>query len=435
MSRFRFSHHLVQRYVYESLSAGERRLLHKQVAETIEDLFAEDIETAAIQLAYHYGHTEEKAKTLHYMTQAGHQARKRYDADQAAHYYSQALSLAAEDSSDRFHLLAARAAVYDTLAQRDAQKADIETMEALARQLGERGLHCDALLALSDFYLATEMFRAREPAEQARAEAREIGDAVREARALRRLSWEGRLGADLQTSRLYLEQAADQFKRAGLPGEAAGCLLMLARRLPVSAKHVFELDLAEQAMVLADQSGDYGLQANAKKHLAIACTLQGRDDRALPLAQASLGMQRDLGDRHEQGSTLDVVGVILARLGRREEAFAALERCLTLSEEIGSDWGVLGAVFGLWNYRYVPDGEYEQLFAFIDERLCYAAVHERAWLSGFLYWLKTKGLADVGHYDEALSLTQTAAYQATEPTGDLVSRACVLQLAGSDSTA
>ncbi|NIV29269.1 MAG: hypothetical protein GWN58_07100, partial [Anaerolineae bacterium] len=85
-----------------------------------------------------------------------------------------ALSLLPDDSPDRFRLLAARAAVYDTLAQREAQKADLDTMEALALRLGDRGLHCDALLALSDYCLATEVFRAREPAQRAQALAREI---------------------------------------------------------------------------------------------------------------------------------------------------------------------------------------------------------------------------------------------------------------------
>ena len=120
-------------------------------------------------------------------------------------------------------------------------------------------------------------------------------------------------------------------------------------------------------------------------------------------------MQRDLGDRQEECSTLDVVGVILSRLGRREAAAAAFQHCLEIAEETGSDWGILGAVLGCWNYGYVPDGAYEQLCAFIDERLRYTLVNERAWLHGFLRWLRTRAIADMGQYDEALSWTQTAA--------------------------
>jgi tetratricopeptide (TPR) repeat protein len=429
LSRFRFSHHLIQRYVYNSLSAGERRWLHEEVARALEDLFAHDIQTVTIPLAYHYGHTGVTDKTLHYLTEAGHQARRRYDGQQAAHYYTEALALVPDDSADRFGLLAARAAAYDLLGQRDAQKADLDAMEALALRSGDQGLHCDALLALSDFYLATEIFRAREPAQRARALAQELADPVMEAQALRLLSWEGRLGADFETSRLYLKEAAARFQEAGLPGEAAGCLFMLMRRLGGAAKHVFELDAAEQAMALGQESGDYRLQAAAKRNMAIAYTYQDRYAEALLLAQEALEMQRDLGDRPEQCSTLDVQGIILARLGRREEAAELFRRCLALSEEIGSDWGIVGAVFGFWNYWYVSNGERERFWAFLDERLDYAFANGRDWLSGFLSYMKAHDLTDLGQYDKALSLTQTTAYQVTEE--DLLSHMFVVLLAGS----
>jgi tetratricopeptide (TPR) repeat protein len=243
------------------------------------------------------------------------------------------------------------------------------------------------------------------------------------------LAWEGRLGADFQTSRIYLQEATARFKEAGLSSEAAECLFMLSRRLPLSAKHVFEHELAEQAMFLSHQSGDYRLQAVARKNLAIAYTNQEKDAEALPLAEEAVAMERDLGDLREQCNTLDVLGVILARIGRQVEATAMFHDCLTLSETIGFDWGILGAVFGFWNYCYIPDGEYEQFLAFIDERLNYALVNERDWLVGFLSWLKTQCLTDLGQYEDALSLTQTAAYQVTE--GDLVSHALVVYLAGS----
>ncbi|NIV29268.1 MAG: tetratricopeptide repeat protein, partial [Anaerolineae bacterium] len=208
------------------------------------------------------------------------------------------------------------------------------------------------------------------------------------------------------------EEAAARFQEADLPGEAAGCLFMQARRLPGSGKQVFDLDLAEQAMALSQESGDIRLEAIARKHLAIAYSNLGRDGEALPLAEESLETQWDLGDRHEQCSTIDVLGVVLARLGRREEAAAMLQRCLALSEEIGSDWGIAGAVFGLWYYWYVPDGEYESLVAFLDERLAHALANGRHWMVGFLGFLKTKSLISLGQYDEALALIRTTAIPA-----------------------
>lgn len=428
VSRFRFSHQLIQWYVYSNLSTAERRLLHEAVAKAMEDLFTAEIDTVTIPLAYHYSLTGVKDKTLHYLTQAGHQAQKRYDAQQAVYYFTNALSIETGNTPTRFNLLAARSAVYGVLAQREAQKADIDAMQELAADIEDKKLQCDALLALADFYLATEIFRAREPAQKARLIAQEIGDSVREAHALRRLSWEGRLGADFQTSRVYLKEAASLFRDAGLPGEAAECLFMLARRLPLSAKHVFELTFAEEAMTLSHKSGDYHLQAIARKNLAVAYTNLGKDAQALPVAKEALAMQSDLGDLHEQASSLDVLGVVLARLGRPKEAAVMFHRCLTFSEEIGSDWGILGAVFGFWNYCCVPEGDYAQFIDFIDVRLNYALENERDWLSGFLSWMKTLCLNDIGQYEQALALTRTTSYQVTEE--DLVSKEFVTQLAG-----
>jgi tetratricopeptide (TPR) repeat protein len=251
---------------------------------------------------------------------------------------------------------------------------------------------------------------------------------VREAHALRLLSWEGRLGADYATSRVYLREAAARFKEAGLPGEAAGCLFMLVRRLGGTAKHVIELDDAEQAFALCEECGDYRLQAMARKNLAVAFTYQDRYAEALPLAEEALEMLRDLGDRHECCSVLDVLGVILARSGRREEAAATFERCLLLAEEIDFAWGIVSAVFGLYNYWYIANGEPGRWLDFLDERLDYAVGQEHDWLVGFLTWLRTKGLCDVGEIEEAHALSQTAAFWVTEE--DLLSAVFVQQYAG-----
>jgi tetratricopeptide (TPR) repeat protein len=429
LSRFRFSHHLIQQYVYNSLSSGERRRLHWRVAEALESLYADQIEAVTMPLAYHYGHTDVRDKTVHYLTQAGHQARKRYDGEQAAHYFSEALALVPGDCPQRFHLLAARASAYDFLAQRSAQKADLDAMEALALTLGDRGLQCDALLACGQYYLATEVFRAQEPARKARAIAQEVADDVREAYALRQLSWEGRLGADFQTCCTQLKEASTRFKTASMPGEAAGCLFMLARRLTRSGKHFFELDLAEEALALSRESGDLRLQAIAQKNLAISYTNANQDNRALPLAQEALAMQRDLGDRREQCSTMDLLGVIVARLGRQEEAAATFRRCLALADEIGSEWDIAGAVYGLKNYGYLPDGNHEEWLAFLDERLQLADASRLDWLAGFLVYLKAGMFIDLGQYDQAMAATRASAIPVPKET-DPISHVVVLHDTG-----
>ena len=426
ISRFKFSHQLIQGYLYNNLGMGERRIVHEDVAKALEDLFANEIDEVTIQLAYHYSQADVTDKALHYLTQAGHQARGRYDGQQAVIYYSRALSLLPDNHPDRFYLLAARSAVNDILAHREAQRADIEAMEALAIHLGDGAYHCDALLALADYYLATEIFLARGPAQEALLIAREINDAIREAHALRRLAWAGRLGADFQTSLIYIEAAAAQFTEAAMPGEAADCFFMLARRLPGSGEHFFELEAAERAMVLSQEAADLRREAVAQKNLAIAYLSWGRFTEGLLLAEEALALQRQVGNRVEECFTLDVVGVILARLGHQEEAVAAFQQCLSLAEAIGSEWGVLGAVFGFWNYWYIPNLDYEGLLIFIDHRLNKLRTGGRDWLFGFLIWVKANILIESGQFVAAQALIEEVVFKAEED--DPVSQTLIILL-------
>ena len=75
LSRYRFVHQLYQRYLYNDLGAGERRVLHREIAEILEELFKDTADKYAVQLALHYSQAGVREKALHYLTQAGHQAR------------------------------------------------------------------------------------------------------------------------------------------------------------------------------------------------------------------------------------------------------------------------------------------------------------------------------------------------------------------------
>jgi tetratricopeptide (TPR) repeat protein/predicted Ser/Thr protein kinase len=104
LSRYRFAHHLLQRYLYNDLSAGERRLLHGEIACILEELFEDNSDVVAVQLAFHYGHAENAEKELQYLIQAGHQALAIYANQEAESYYRRALNLA-DSVAERAELL------------------------------------------------------------------------------------------------------------------------------------------------------------------------------------------------------------------------------------------------------------------------------------------------------------------------------------------
>ena len=97
LSRYRFAHQLYQRYLYNDLSAGERRLLHREIAKVLENLFEDSADNYAVQLAMHFSQAGVKEKALHYQIQAGKQAQSMYANQEAETYFRSALDLAPSD--------------------------------------------------------------------------------------------------------------------------------------------------------------------------------------------------------------------------------------------------------------------------------------------------------------------------------------------------
>jgi len=100
LSRYQFTHTLFQRYLYNDLSAGERRLLHAEIAEILEELYAGRTEEITVQLARHYTEAGEGEKAVEYLLQAGDRARGLYAHHEAIGYYEQALTFLKEQGDN-----------------------------------------------------------------------------------------------------------------------------------------------------------------------------------------------------------------------------------------------------------------------------------------------------------------------------------------------
>ena len=96
VSRFRFNHALIQQYIYNYLGAGERKLLHGEVAAALEKFYAEDIPQVTIQLARHYSAAGMKEKAVKYLMEAGDRSRAFYAFPEAIQAYQQALAFLKE---------------------------------------------------------------------------------------------------------------------------------------------------------------------------------------------------------------------------------------------------------------------------------------------------------------------------------------------------
>jgi len=87
---FRFHHVLIQDTVYRSLLKKRREYLHEKIAQTIEQLYWDQIEERVEQLAFHYAESQNAERALPYLLRAGKRAAARYANDQALGYYTAA---------------------------------------------------------------------------------------------------------------------------------------------------------------------------------------------------------------------------------------------------------------------------------------------------------------------------------------------------------
>jgi ABC-type oligopeptide transport system substrate-binding subunit/DNA-binding SARP family transcriptional activator len=91
LQRYQFGHALFQQFLYSSLSPGERRLLHGEIARALETLFQPQTEAIIVKLAHHYTAAGQGEPATTYLLQAGDQARSVYAYEEAIEHYQKAL--------------------------------------------------------------------------------------------------------------------------------------------------------------------------------------------------------------------------------------------------------------------------------------------------------------------------------------------------------
>jgi ABC-type oligopeptide transport system substrate-binding subunit/serine/threonine protein kinase len=102
LARYRFAHAIFQRYFYNDITQVERRLLHQEIAAILEDIYGNQSDKIAVQLARHFVESGSDEKAIVYLLMAGDQARHIYANQEAIEHYRAALSLAeAHNQHDR----------------------------------------------------------------------------------------------------------------------------------------------------------------------------------------------------------------------------------------------------------------------------------------------------------------------------------------------
>lgn len=302
---YSFRHHLIQEAAYDSLLRRERRIFHRQVAETLEQLSHKDIEEHADYdnpvelLAHHWERAEEPAKAIHYLLRAGDRARRLGASLEAIKFYQSALEKAAalKASGDAIELHSIHEKLGDVYLENLSRHAEAlehyATFIALARS-GEdlaRGMRKVGVVHLlrGELKIAHKHYEA----------------ALAQLDSLPPLAETSRVHCGLA----YLFACEDQLEKATIHAHAG-------------------LDISDQISDirgLADAHRQLGIIANAKRELDSACTHFER----------SLELYRELGDLPRFAQACNNVGDSYRQLGRMEQALKRLDEGLQVTQRIG----------------------------------------------------------------------------------------------------
>ncbi|MCL4862848.1 MAG: AAA family ATPase [Caldilineaceae bacterium] len=137
---YSFQHVLVRDAVYQAVPRARRRDLHRQAAQALETLYAENPGTVLEQIAYHYDQSDDTEKAIAYLLLAGEKARRVYANDVALASFRRALAhLDRADGAyptQRLAALLGMGQVYATLGDLSQGEPYLRQVLALAGELG-----------------------------------------------------------------------------------------------------------------------------------------------------------------------------------------------------------------------------------------------------------------------------------------------------------
>jgi serine phosphatase RsbU (regulator of sigma subunit)/class 3 adenylate cyclase len=135
---YTFVHILLHDAVYNSIYAEDRKALHHTVGSALEELYPDQQERLASQLAHHFLQSGDSTKALTYLDLAGHVARDSFANAEAENYFTQAVQLA-KDPKQAAH-------IYTDLGEVEAQQG--KHREAV--QAWKNAIHHYQILEYSD---------------------------------------------------------------------------------------------------------------------------------------------------------------------------------------------------------------------------------------------------------------------------------------------
>ncbi len=388
--QFSFRHALTRQAVYAELLAGERRALHRTIAETIEQhAFPSSIlDAQLVDLAYHFYEGEVWSKAFEYGQRAGERALILYAPRAAIEHFTRALgALKHLDGNPPAALLRARGQAYETAFEFEQARSDYEHALSIAQQTQDGIMEWQSLLDIGFLWAGRDYAQAGHWFRRSLERAQALADPKLHARSLNRVgNWLvniGRVADGMQTHQEALAlfealhdtqgmaetidllgmangiygdtvNAVEQYERAialfRSLSDHQGLISSLTTRAsyacPGWAETTYSVceqpehcsrDIME-ALNLARQVESLTAQAYVAWSEGGSLASFGELGRGLTLAQEALRIATEIQHSQWLAAAYFTLGRVYHLLLEANLAVQALETGLTLATEIGSAW-------------------------------------------------------------------------------------------------
>ena len=403
ISTYHFQHNLFQRYLYHELDEAERAYLHEDVARIMEDLFAEDIDQVAVQLAHHYSLAGLADKALPYLCISGEQALARFAHHEALNYFTRALELVDEtDAEMQYRLHLGSEQVFKMLGEREKQKRELEFLEELSNQPESAQKSSEVALLYAGYNESIGNYaEATKYIEQCLVSAKKINNVSFEARAYQMWGYiETRQGiyqdglAHLEQA-MGLAQAAHEVRTEACAKREMGVIKWRTGDYPESERYF------RQALALFSQIENQVETASVLSSLGNLFFRQERFQEAESHYHQALEVNQTVGDKRGEMANLGNLGIMAAMGGNFQEAHASFMQILDISKAINDRESEARALGNLGSLMMDP-GLYGEAEAYFDQAL--EAFRSMGSQAGCCWILADLGLArlHLGKLEQAL---------------------------------
>jgi len=340
LSQYRFAHFLLQQYLYDELSAGERRIFHGEIAETLETLYAGQADEIALPLAHHFEAGGNAEKAIAYLLVAGDSAFRVYAYNEAIAAYTRALELGEQatptaEQLTYLYLHRGRALALSNQYERAIQ--NYTGMLEYASKHQDQSMELAAKVAASTLY-STPTSVANADKGQALSEetlhlARELGDRVFEAKALWNLQLVNLLQNKAPEAIDYGEKSLSIARDLNLREQMAYVLSDLCWAYNMACQFEKADERMEEGDLLWRELGNMTMLANNLNAYLFRLFWTGRDEQALKVSEETYQISSSIKEIWNQASPRNFQGLIWLENGEIDKALAALEESVNLAAQ------------------------------------------------------------------------------------------------------